>query len=40
MNIDLNKRLKEKQYQLMKERNNISFSGLVNQILEEGLKHS
>jgi len=40
MNIDLNRRLKEKQYQLMKEHNNISFSGLVNQILEEGLKHS
>ena len=40
MNIDLNKRLKEKQYQMMKEHNNISFSGLVNQVLEEGLKHS
>ena len=40
MNIELNRRLKEKQYQMMKEQNNISFSGLVNQILEEGLKHT
>lgn len=40
MNIELNKRLKEKQYQMMKEHNNISFSGLVNQVLEAGLKHT
>ncbi len=40
MNIELNKRLKEKQYQMMKNHNNISFSGLVNHILEEGLKHT
>jgi hypothetical protein len=40
MNIDLNKRLKEKQYQMMKEHNHISFSALVNQVLNEGLKHS
>jgi hypothetical protein len=40
MNIDLNRRLKERQYQMMKEHNNISFSALVNQILDEGLKHT
>lgn len=40
MNIDLNKRLKEKQYQMMKEHNNVSFSALVNQVLIEGLKHT
>lgn len=40
MNIELNKRLKEKQYQMMKEQSNISFSGLVNQILKAGLKHA
>ncbi len=39
MNIELNKRLKEKQYQLMKENNNVSFSRLVNHILEEGLRY-
>lgn len=39
MDVELNKRLKEKQYQLMKENNNISFSRLVNHILEEGLRH-
>jgi hypothetical protein len=39
MNIDLNRRLKEKQHQMMKENNNISFSRLVNHVLEEGLKH-
>lgn len=39
MDVELNKRLKEKQYQLMKENNNISFSRLVNCILEEGLRH-
>lgn len=39
MDIELNKRLKEKQYELMMKNNNISFSKLVNHILEEGLKH-
>lgn len=39
MDIGINKKLKEKQYQLMMEKNNISFSGLVNMVLEEGLKH-
>lgn len=39
MNIDLNRRLKEKQHEMMKENNNISFSRLVNHVLEEGLKH-
>jgi hypothetical protein len=39
MDIDLNRRLKERQYELMKENNNISFSKLVNQILNEGLKN-
>ncbi|HWP78460.1 MAG TPA: hypothetical protein VNL34_02265 [Candidatus Nitrosotenuis sp.] len=39
MNIELNKRLKEKQYQMMKENNNVSFSRLVNHVLEEGLRY-
>lgn len=39
MDIELNKRLKEKQYELMMKNNNISFSKLVNHVLEEGLKH-
>ena len=40
MDIDLNRRLKEIQYEMMKKKNNTSFSKLVNQILEEGLKHN
>lgn len=39
MNLDLNRKLKEKQYQMMKENNNISFSRLVNHVLEEGLRY-
>jgi hypothetical protein len=39
MDIELNRRLKEKQYELMMKNNNISFSKLVNHVLEEGLKH-
>jgi hypothetical protein len=39
MSLDLNRKLKEKQYQMMKENNNISFSRLVNHVLEEGLRH-
>ncbi|MEW6044245.1 MAG: hypothetical protein AB1608_08275 [Thermoproteota archaeon] len=39
MNIDLNKRLKEKQYQMMKENANVSFSKLINHVLEEGLRY-
>lgn len=39
MNIELNKRLKEKQYEIMKENTNVSFSKLINHILEEGLRY-
>jgi len=39
VNLDLNRKLKEKQYQMMKENNNISFSRLVNHVLEEGLRY-
>jgi hypothetical protein len=39
MSLDLNRKLKEKQYQMMKENNNISFSRLVNHVLEEGLRY-
>jgi uncharacterized protein (DUF1778 family) len=39
MNIDLNKRIKEKQYQMMKENANVSFSKLNNHVLEEGLRY-
>ncbi|HWP78425.1 MAG: hypothetical protein AB1299_00045 [Thermoproteota archaeon] len=39
MNIELNKRLKEKQYEMMKENTNVSFSKLINHVLEEGLRY-
>ncbi|MEM2785328.1 MAG: hypothetical protein QXW37_01795 [Candidatus Nitrosotenuis sp.] len=39
MNIELNKRLKEKQYEMMKENANVSFSKLINHVLEEGLRY-
>lgn len=37
MDVKINKQLKEKQHQLMLNNDNVSFSRLVNLVLERGL---